>query len=78
MNEGLLYFEEYSRLSLNGHFYKTDTSLRETPGVGACRFPVISYINYTCYKSAISLRQATNPFELVNENLRSAYVVKDT
>ena len=56
----------------------TDTSLRETPGVGACRFPVISYINYTCYKSDISLRQATNPFETVNGNLRSAYVVKDT
>ena len=24
MNEGPLYFEDYSRLSLNGHFYKTD------------------------------------------------------
>ena len=77
MNEGLNYFEDYSLLSLNGHFYKTDSTLRQTPDVGACRFPVISFINYTCYQSATSLRQATSPFETVNRNLRSAYVVKD-
>ena len=27
----------YRQLSLNGHLYKTDTSLRRTPGVGHCR-----------------------------------------
>ena len=25
---------QYSQLSLNGHLYKTDTSIRQTPGVG--------------------------------------------
>ena len=27
---------EYNRLSLNGHLYKTDTSLKRTPRVGPC------------------------------------------
>ena len=27
---------KYSRLSLNGHLYKTDTSLKRTPRVGPC------------------------------------------
>ena len=27
---------EYSRLSLNGHLYKTDTSVKRTPRVGPC------------------------------------------
>ena len=27
---------EYSRLSLNGHLYKTDTSVKQTPRVGPC------------------------------------------
>ena len=67
--EGLLYFEDYSRLSLNGHFYKTDNSPRRTPGVGSCCFSVILLINYTCYKSTISPKQTTNPFETVNGNL---------
>ena len=26
----------YSRLSLNGHFYKTDTTVKRTPGDGPC------------------------------------------
>ena len=26
----------YSRLSLNGHLYKTDTSVKRTPKVGPC------------------------------------------
>ena len=26
----------YSRLSLNGHLYKTDTSVKQTPTVGPC------------------------------------------
>ena len=26
----------YSRLSLNGHLYKTDTSVKQTPRVGLC------------------------------------------
>ena len=72
MNEGLLYFEDYSRLSLSGHFCNSETSLRQKTGVGARRFPVISFINYTCCKSAISLRQATTPFETDNGNLKSA------
>ena len=29
-------YQNYSRLSLNGHLYKTDTSLKRTPGVGPC------------------------------------------
>ena len=29
-------YEFYSRLSLNGHLYKTDTSLKRTPRVGPC------------------------------------------
>ena len=33
--------EVYSQLSLNGHRYKTDTSLRQAPGVGPCSFSVI-------------------------------------
>ena len=28
--------QKYSRLSLNGHLYKTDTSLKWTPRVGPC------------------------------------------
>ncbi len=31
----------YSELSLNGHLYKADTSIRRTPGDGPCRFSVI-------------------------------------
>ena len=27
---------KYSQLSLNGHLYKTDTSLKQTPTVGPC------------------------------------------
>ena len=45
MNEGLLNFEDYSRQSLKRRFYKMDTSLRQTPGVGPCRFPVILLLN---------------------------------
>ena len=30
------YKSEYGRLSLNGHLYKTDTSVKRTPGVGPC------------------------------------------
>ena len=33
--------EVYSQLSLHGHRYKMDTSLRRTPGVGPCSFSVI-------------------------------------
>ena len=29
---------DYSPLSLNGHLYKTNTSVRRTPGIGPCRF----------------------------------------
>ena len=28
--------DEYSQLSLNGHIYKTDTSVKRTPRVGPC------------------------------------------
>ena len=31
-----LTFWQYSRLSLNGHLYKTDTSVKRTPRVGPC------------------------------------------
>ena len=31
----------YSQLSLNGHLYKMDTSIRRTPGAGPGRFSVI-------------------------------------
>ena len=34
-------FSKYSQLSLNGHLYKTDTSIRRTPGAGPGRFSVI-------------------------------------
>ncbi len=37
----LAIIKEYSQLSLNGHLYKTDTSIRRTPGYGPCRFSVI-------------------------------------
>ena len=30
------FFYPYSRLSLNGHLYKTDTSVKRTPRVGPC------------------------------------------
>ena len=30
------YNPDYSRLSLNGHLYKTDTSVKRTPRVGPC------------------------------------------
>ena len=32
----LLSYVLYSRLSLNGHLYKTDTSVKRTPRVGPC------------------------------------------
>ena len=51
----LLYVKhwQYSRLSLNGHLYKTDTSLKRTPRVGPCLslLPLL-----TLYKTDISLR----------------------
>ena len=43
----------YSRLSLNGHLYKTDTSLKRTPRVG----PVLYSLYLTLYKMDISLRR---------------------
>ena len=44
----------YSRLSLNGHLYKTDTSVKGTPRVGPCLclFPL-----FDSYKTDISLRR---------------------
>ena len=30
------YNPDYSRLSLNGHLYKTNTSVKRTPRVGPC------------------------------------------
>ena len=41
----------YSQLSLNGHLYKTDTSVKRTPRVGPCLclFPVIKPITYLLY-----------------------------
>ena len=34
----------YSQLSLSGQLYKTDTSIRRTPGAGPGRFSVILLI----------------------------------
>ena len=31
-----VYRLKYSQLSLNGHLYKTDTSVKRTPRVGPC------------------------------------------
>ena len=42
----------YSQLSLNGHLYKTDTSMRRTPGVGPCA-PFFSH-QFTVSKLSIS------------------------
>ena len=39
------------RLSLNGHLYKTDTSIKRTPGVGPCA-PFFSH--FTASKLSIS------------------------
>ena len=45
---------KYSRLSLNGHLYKTDTSVKRTLEVG----PALLYSLYlTLYKTDTSLRQ---------------------
>ncbi len=43
----------YSQLSLNGHFYKTDTSVRRTPTVGPV--PAVFQSFYCNYK--LSIRQ---------------------
>ena len=45
----------YSRLSLNGHLYKTNTSLKRTPRVGPCLSFYFLYL--TLYKTDISLRR---------------------
>ena len=43
----------YSRLSFNGHLYKTDTSVKRTPRVGPC----LSLLPYLIlYKTGTSLR----------------------
>ena len=44
----------YSRLSLNGHLYKTDTSVKRTPRVGIA---FIYSLYLTLYKTDISLRR---------------------
>ena len=36
MEVNLVYAYAYSRLSLNGHLYKTDTSVKRTLRVGPC------------------------------------------
>ena len=46
----------YSRLSLNGHVYKTNTSVKRTPRVGLCLSP-IPFISYTFYKPDTTLRR---------------------
>ena len=45
----------YSRLSLNGHLYKTDTSVKRTPRVGPCLslLPLCDFL----YKMNVSLRR---------------------
>ena len=45
----------YSRLSLNGHLYKTDTSVKRTLRVGPCQSFYSFYL--TLYKTDTSLRR---------------------
>ncbi len=48
----------YIQLSLNGHLYKTDASLRRTPGVGPVPDVFQSfYCNWTPYKTDTSLKR---------------------
>ena len=46
---------QYSRLSLKGHLYKTDTSVKRTPRVGP--FPSLLPLFDSLYKTDISLRR---------------------
>ena len=56
----------------------TDPSLRQTPDVGPCRFPVISLFNYILYKSDISLRRTTTLLKRSTEIWQVLYVGKNT
>ena len=48
-----IFFTIYSLLSLNGHLYKMDTSVKRTPRVP----DVLYYLYLTLYKTDISLRR---------------------
>ena len=54
------FVESYSQLSLNGHLYKTDTSLRRTLGLVPTVFS-IPYIE-TLYKTDTSIRRTTDRY----------------
>ena len=66
MNEG------YFILKITVDSLLTNTSLRQTPGVGPCRFPVISLFNYTLYRVGHYSKTNDDTFKTVNWNLTSA------
>ena len=49
-------FDVYSRLSLNGHLYTTDTSVKRTLRVGPC-LSLLPLLILTLYKMDTSLRR---------------------
>ena len=54
----------YSRLSLEGHLYKTDTSVKQTPRVGPCCLHCSLYL--TLYRTDITLRPTLSAFPKVS------------
>ena len=70
----LLYFwkETYTQLSLN-----RDTSIRQTTGVGSCRFFVIFLYLYSL-RTHTPLKRTTDTFETVNGHLRSVLLSENT
>ena len=54
-----------STLSLSGHLFKSDTSLRWTPGVGPCHFSVIIYYNYSRLAITQTFKGNQKKFELL-------------
>ena len=69
-----LYFwkETYTQLSLN-----RDTSIRQTPGVGSCRFFVIFLYLYSL-RTHTPLKRTTDTFEAVNGHLRNVLLSENT
>ena len=73
----------YSQLSLNGHLYKMDTSLRRTPCVGPGRFLVIlPVIKLPLRRTTETLKPSTDTCEVVfsvkNTSNRNACVGNDS
>ena len=57
MMSSQLHVHVYSQLSLNGHLYKMDTSIKRTPGVGPCAVFQSFYCIKALYKMDTSLRR---------------------